>query len=127
DATAARGSSALTDGVRWQANLDAVPHPDNPKTQHPDLAVLRVVKNNYGWFPPPLALHRDRDHGGALRAATKREIDEYKEAAQEAEIENKTDRAKITQEARKRASADNDTAAGWLAMPLDLDPNRGAD
>lgn len=84
EATAARGSSALTDGVRWQANLDPWPHPVDKdgfpidKTL-PRLAILRVTKSNYAGFPPPVTLARDAN-GGALRPATKSEIEEYRAA-----------------------------------------------
>ena len=61
EATAARGSSALTDGVRWQANLDTSSESDSQLT-------FKVVKSNYGRFPPtPLALNRDKDNYGPLR------------------------------------------------------------
>ena len=127
DATAARGSSALTDGVRWQANLDAVPHPDNPKAQHPDLAVLRVVKNNYGWFPPALTLHRVRDHNGALRAATMQEIEEYKEAERKADIARRAEEKKRKKQAGQqvgdngKAKTDGDAAEGEPTFTLGAD------
>ena len=41
--TASRGSSAITDGVRWQANLEVVREEDVP-TNH---VMLKVVKSNF--------------------------------------------------------------------------------
>jgi len=116
DATAARGSSALSDGVRWQANLDSLPHPNNPKVQHPDLAVLRVTKNNYGCFPPELYLHRDRDNGGALRAATQSERDEYKEALREAKVKANAEKRALDREAAARARENGGASEDYSSM-----------
>lgn len=66
-ASAARGSSALTDGFRWQANLEAVEtQDDNGAPLHG--VVFRVVKTNYCPAPEPLWLGRDGN--GVLRALT---------------------------------------------------------
>lgn len=46
DQTAARGSSALTDGVRWQANLDRVKRNDSDEYER-DLVSFKVVKSNF--------------------------------------------------------------------------------
>lgn len=59
DQGAARGTSALTDGVRWQANLERI-------KGKPHRCLLRLVKSNYGPIPEPLELSRDLDHGGYL-------------------------------------------------------------
>lgn len=81
DQGAARGSSALTDGARWQANLERVSIPDldanglEQKTNDnklktkvdPDRAILKVVKANNCRIQEPLALARDIDHGGYLK------------------------------------------------------------
>jgi len=45
DQTASRGSSALTDGIRWQANLDKVE--DEIGACKTDQVCLRVVKSNH--------------------------------------------------------------------------------
>ena len=74
DQGAARGSSALTDGVRLQINLDLVTYPqldaeDKPtgkRLRDPTRVILRVVKSNYGPVADPLFLLRDLDHGGFL-------------------------------------------------------------
>ncbi len=105
-AGAARGSSALTDGVRWQANLDAKPNPDGIGVS--DLATLHVEKSNYGWFPPELWLHRDRDCSGVFRAASKAERDDYKEACGEAEVVASTEKRRVSSEATARAKAEKD-------------------
>ena len=63
DATAARGASALTDGVRWVANLVA---------QDGGLC-LSLVKTNYTAPAEPCPLKREE--GGVLRVLTRAEID----------------------------------------------------
>jgi len=70
DQGAARGSSALTDGVRWQANLDRCLDPAPAGTKGnliADLVKLRVVKANNCRVQPELLLKRDLAHGGYLR------------------------------------------------------------
>lgn len=67
DQAAARGSSAITDGVRWQANLDKVSKP-NTTTPEDDSkyeknkVTLRVVKSNFTAIPPSQTLFKD-DYG----------------------------------------------------------------
>ena len=75
DQGAARGSSALTDGVRWQANLEYVLDPDSEGTKKilSDRADLRVVKTNYGPRPSG-ALHLRRDLWGVLVPMTPGEV-----------------------------------------------------
>lgn len=62
DQTAARGSSALTDGVRWQANLDRVKkdQPDKDGNEYErDQIVFRVVKSNFTAIPDAHLLKKD--------------------------------------------------------------------
>ena len=59
DQSAARGSSALTDGVRWQANLEI------PENQDSTTVTLRLVKGNYG--PPVEPIKLKRGKGGVLQ------------------------------------------------------------
>ena len=68
-ATALRGASGLTDGVRWQANLEAWERIDGA----PRLLSMRVVKSNYG--PPVSATDLTVPAGGhgTLRMATDEE------------------------------------------------------
>lgn len=68
DQSVARGSSALTDGVRWQANLEVVRLKDEAAwgKVDPSRCTLRVVKNNYGPRMEPLKLTRSGEHGGFL-------------------------------------------------------------
>lgn len=61
----ARGSSALTDGVRWAAEMDSA---DDGMT-----ARLTLTKSNYGPRAPTLELVRE--HEGTLRAETDAERD----------------------------------------------------
>jgi regulatory protein RepA len=62
--SAARGSSALVDGVRWVAALQK-------KTEdNQDRILFKLVKSNYSAFPEPLELYRDFANGGILRVPT---------------------------------------------------------
>ena len=62
--SAARGSSALTDGVRVQINLERC-EPSKGSLDENALVILRFVKSNYGRLPPALTL--ERGPGGVLR------------------------------------------------------------
>jgi hypothetical protein len=55
DQGASRGSSALTDGVRLQINLDRGERREN----EPENITLRVVKSNFTAIPPPMSLVKD--------------------------------------------------------------------
>ena len=67
DQAAARGSSALTDGVRWQANLERVKKEEDVDSPS-DLnqVVLRTVKSNFTVILPEQRLQKDET--GCLRA-----------------------------------------------------------
>lgn len=80
DSTAARGASAITDGVRWQANIETVllarpkgEGKDTNRRASPDLARFAVVKSNYAAKPEPLYLRRDPEDQGSLVPITERE------------------------------------------------------
>jgi RecA-family ATPase len=89
DDTAARGASALSDGVRWHAHMTAKPHPEGVHgVGVPRMAELRVVKTNYG-LPLDETLWLARDEGGLLRAASRREKAEFVEADKAAKGEDK--------------------------------------
>lgn len=82
DATASRGASALTDGMRWVALLSTKEIGEIRAVR------LEIVKNNY--CPPSEPLTLTRDVGGALRLLTESEIETSKleaEAAKAANIE----------------------------------------
>lgn len=70
-ASAARGSSALTDAVRWQWNLEAKERVEGC----PEMVVLRAVKANE--TAKPLPVWMARSDGGTLRIATKSERESY--------------------------------------------------
>lgn len=70
-ATAVRGATALTDGSRWVGTLDEVAV--SAGSNLPGHARLRVVKSNYGRFPPGSLLLTRVANGGGLRAATREE------------------------------------------------------
>lgn len=53
--SAARGSSALTDGVRWQANFSKLSQSDK------DLAVFKITKSNFTAIPEEIYVKRDPD------------------------------------------------------------------
>jgi regulatory protein RepA len=93
-ATASRGSSALTDGVRWQASLEPMKRYEGA----PELVTLNVVKNNYGRYPGETFLVRLEQ--GALRVATQDEWTRWKDADRKAQAEKLADK-KRTQEAAK--------------------------
>jgi hypothetical protein len=57
DQTAARGSSALTDGVRWQANLEKVETDEKEPVK--DQIKFKVVKSNFTAIPEPQILKKD--------------------------------------------------------------------
>ena len=63
DQAAARGSSAITDGVRWQANLEKVHKTLNPEEEEYELdqIILRGVKSNFTAILPSLRLKKDED------------------------------------------------------------------
>lgn len=70
---ASRGTSALTDGVRWQANLEV----REVMSACPHLVDFRVTKSNLGVIPPPVCLTRVSDLAGALRKASPDEMDQW--------------------------------------------------
>lgn len=77
DATASRGSSALTDGARWVATLTKESPPRQEGATEPDstppMLKMSVTKNNYGLELWPFWL--SRGDGGQLRCATRLEIE----------------------------------------------------
>jgi len=56
DQSAARGSSALTDGVRLQINLERV---KKEKPTDPDQILMKTVKTNFTHYPPDQTLIKD--------------------------------------------------------------------
>ena len=83
-AGAARGASGLTDGVRFQFNLE----PLRRAAGAPELAALRMVKNNCGGYPLEITLRRDSDRHGALRLAKPEELAEREECIESAKLES---------------------------------------
>lgn len=59
--TAARGSSAITDGVRWQANLEKVQKEgqSNVNVFEENQVLLKVVKSNFTSIPQPHILQKN--------------------------------------------------------------------
>jgi hypothetical protein len=107
-ATAARGSSALTDGVRWQASLE----PFKRYQGAPELVVLNVVKNNYGRYPGETNLVRE-EHG-ALRVASMEDWQKWKDADTAAKAE------RLAEEKRTRDTAKAQAEKGTSAAPSRL-------
>jgi hypothetical protein len=70
-ATAVRGATGLTDGSRWVGTLDEVAV--SAGSNLPGHARFRVVKSNYGRFPPGSLLLTRVANGGGLRVATREE------------------------------------------------------
>lgn len=56
---AARGSSAITDGVRWQANLERTGEDQDGTSKK---VSLKVVKTNFTAYTSACTLEKD-DHG----------------------------------------------------------------
>jgi hypothetical protein len=75
-AAAARGSSALTDAVRWQGNLEVKERYDGM----PDLVVFRAVKANECALVQSRWLRRDVSTG-ALSLASRLDVDRWHDAA----------------------------------------------
>ena len=64
DQSAARGSSALTDGVRWQANLEKLRKlnaAEGEDQYEPNQLILRFVKSNFSLLLSPQKLGRDEE------------------------------------------------------------------
>jgi hypothetical protein len=60
DQSAARGSSAITDGVRWQGNLEKVEAVSGSPEKYDNNKVrFKVVKSNFTMAPEPLLLEKN--------------------------------------------------------------------
>lgn len=62
DQGAARGSSAITDGVRWQANLDRARKENGEENDNPfekNQIIFRTVKSNFTAILPEIKLQKD--------------------------------------------------------------------
>lgn len=68
-----RGPSALKDAARWAMRLEPAKYQEGS----PDLVTVRMVKRNGVKPVPPLVLCRTGDNEGALRAATRDEVDAH--------------------------------------------------
>ena len=66
DQAAARGSSAITDGVRWQANLERPQNEIEKTEEESNTITLRCVKSNFTKVLPPQKLYKDQT--GCLHA-----------------------------------------------------------
>jgi hypothetical protein len=98
--TASRGSSAFTDGARFQCGLGV--EELDVATEHVrqlgEVVTLSVTKSNYAEKPLPITLRRDRKHGGVLLP-----LDEDERAfVRDARSRAKNRAAKAEQEARER-------------------------
>jgi hypothetical protein len=104
-ATAARGMSALTDGVRWQANIEALKRYEGA----PELVSLAVVKNNYGRYPQPVKLMRGAE--GALRVAAPEEWKDWEGRDRAARRDEEGEAAAKAEKAEKQARNEAHRAA----------------
>lgn len=128
-ATGARGSSALTDGVRWQANLNALPRfPDVPR-----LVELAFVKNNYGPPTDTVTLCAPREKHGALQGATPQEIREWNEAREAVAVEEAREKKAVHAKAQGKdggrfseGAAAKKTKNGFYSDPGDRDEDKAA-
>lgn len=98
-ASNARGSSAITDGARWVAELES---------RGDDGAKLTITKSNYSLCGAPVELVRDHARGGYLRAATSEEARQRRDASQ-------ADEDKRTEERLQRM--DEEVLAALVARP----------
>jgi hypothetical protein len=89
DATAVRGSSALTDGARWAMTM--MPERQDTLKLGP-FVWLELVKSNYG--PPDKGRRVARAKGGALRPLTNQERTAHAEALAKAAAAGQAQRAK---------------------------------
>jgi len=112
-ATAQRGASALTDGVRWQANLAGGERfPGVPR-----IIEFRVVKTNYGPPLDPMALCAPDDAHGALREAKDEEVRKWTDAREEAAVEEATEKKRVQAKAQGRQSGKFAGGANHHAAP----------
>jgi len=127
DSTAARGSSAFTDGARWQANIDTIPDPEMQGRALPDLAEFHVTKNNYGTYPAPLPLRKVREHKGALvgEPDIAAELAERKEDAKKAAALERARDKKRADEAKAQVEAETkkEKRSGDRGGGAPVDPN----
>lgn len=119
EATAVRGSSALSDGARWVGTLDPVVVKGAKLPGH---ARFRVAKQNYGVFPDrALLLTKPVGGEGGLRAAT------TEETAALARAEEDAERAAGESEGRKKAARSEGVKSGKegakSAAPRQRDPD----
>lgn len=107
-----RGASALKDGARFVAVLEDMDRFDEFDEKAPRLVRLRVVKNNYGTFPPDVVLTRDENAHGALRKASPSELAAYDKAREEhvdaAAAQKRAARARQGAAAKASAAGDDD-------------------
>lgn len=61
DQNASRGASGITDGARWQANLEKVESVNDNEQFDRYKIGLRVVKSNFGSVPEPHILEKDNN------------------------------------------------------------------
>ena len=100
DETAARGSSALVDGARWAAHVEAAVKKSTTtvsgrKKIH-SFAVLKFTKVNYGPWPDELTLVRGEN--GVLHRASNDELAELERLKAEAKPTSRRSRGNIPAE-----------------------------
>lgn len=82
-----RGSSAITDGVRWVASLSSerVPCEDaETAARLGEIVTFAVTKSNYSKKGEPLLLRRDHDNGGALLPLDESDLEVLRQAREAA-------------------------------------------
>ncbi len=112
--SSSRGSSALVDGVRWQASLAA----ERLKLDAPEerdrlgeIVVLSFTKSNYGRKGEPLLLRRDNEHGGALVPLDETDMATAAATRSGAATKESKRRDKNEESARTKAEKDKQDAA----------------
>ncbi len=109
--SAARGSSALTDGVRWVATLsvETLEHEAAEARERLSRVVtLAVTKSNYARHAEAVTLRYDNDHGGALVPLDASDLKTYVTPARARERDDETRKKRVevaamNAETKKRA------------------------
>lgn len=98
DATAARGASALTDGVRWVLSM----LPEGSDGMLSRLVQIQLSKSNYGPPAPPISVIREDE--GTLRSITTTEKNERRDAIARADEDKRREKRAKAAEATKEPS-----------------------
>lgn len=111
-----RGSSAITDGVRWVASL-AAERVEMPDGTSAEIVTFSIVKSNYARKGDPVTLRRDEDNGGALIPLTAPDRDRIAEARAEADPSAKRRAAREAERDARHVAVDAALRAVLIEQP----------